>query len=101
MGKAAKAQKKRDKKTTKAVVKTLKKALKEQGALPDLSKEQRNRLADSWVKSILDEGKAPVFTLFPGSLDPMTPLKRRPCKSCPALQGKACKCALKRMKKSA
>ncbi len=101
MGKADKAQKRRDKETTKAVLKSLKKALKKQGALPDLSKTQRQKLADSWVKSILDEGKAPVFTLFPGSPDPMTPLKRRPCKGCPALQGRACKCALKRMKKSA
>ncbi|MBY6185200.1 hypothetical protein KUV89_00905 [Marinobacter hydrocarbonoclasticus] len=101
MGKEAKAQKKRDKKTTKALVKSLKKALKHQGALPDLDKQQRQKLADSWVKSILEEGKAPVFTLFPGSLDPMTPLKRRPCKGCPALAGRACKCALKRMKKTA
>ncbi|MBY6016284.1 hypothetical protein [Ferrimonas balearica] len=101
MSKAVKAQKKRDKKTAKAVTKALKKALKQQQALPELSKKQRESLAQNWVAELLKEGKAPVFTLFPGTPDVMTPLKRRPCKGCPALEGRACKCAMKRMKRSA
>ncbi|MBY5991277.1 hypothetical protein [Ferrimonas balearica] len=103
--KALKRQKKQNKKTSKALVKSIKQALKQKldadTALPELNKQQRQALADEWAQAVLAQAKAPVITLFPEPIDPAQPIKRRPCKGCPARSGGLCKCAVKRMKRTA
>ncbi|GAA4878984.1 hypothetical protein [Ferrimonas pelagia] len=100
--KLAKAEAKQRKALLKACNKSLKKALSAEIVSPSLSLDpaQRKEMAEQWVQQVMQTLNSPVVSFYPETPYPLDkPLKKKACKSCPALSGGLCRCAVKQSRK--